>query len=80
MYKWKIDISLKNGQNISGLYRGPEENSFDVGKVLIVDDPSVTVFAIMSLDETAQLFIMRDEVAAMGISIFVEPIDNTKNI
>jgi hypothetical protein len=80
MYKWKIDISLKSGQNISGLYRGPEENSFDVGKVLIVDDPSVTVFAIMSLDETAQLFIMRDEVAAMGISIFVEPIDNTKNI
>lgn len=80
MYKWKIDISLKSGQNISGLYRGPEENSFDVGKVLIVDDPSVMVFAIMSLDETAQLFIMRDEVAAMGISIFVEPIDNTKNI
>ena len=76
MYKWKIDISLKSGQNISGLYTGPEENSFDVGKLLLESNPNVTVFAIMSLDETAQLFIMRNEVAAMGISIFVEHIDN----
>ena len=70
MYKWKIDISLKSGQNISGVYEGPEENSFDVGKLLLEIDPNVTVFSIMSLDETAQLFVMRNEVAAMGISIF----------
>ena len=80
MNKWKIDVSLKSGQNISGLYTGPEENSFDVGKLLLEEDPSITVFTILSLDEMAQLFIMRNEVAAMGISIFVEPIDNNANI
>lgn len=76
MYKWKIDISLKSGQTITGLYAGSENNSLDVAKALLEDDPNVTVFAISSLDGNAQLFIMRNEVAAMGISIFVEPIDN----
>ena len=75
MNKWKIDISLKNGQNISGVYEGAEENSFDVGKLLLTTD--VTVIAIMSLDETAQLFILQNEIAAMGISIYI---DNKENM
>lgn len=79
MYKWKINIILKSGQNISGIYVGPETDSFNVGKVLLQDDPTVAVFAIMSLDEQAQVFVMRSEVAAMGISIF-QPIDNTKDM
>ena len=76
MYKWKIDISLKSGQNISGLYEGPETNSFDVGKLLLENNSNITVFAIMSLDNMAQLFIMRADVSAMAISIFDNNIDN----
>ena len=79
MYKWKIDISLKSGQSISGIYQGPETDSFNVGKVLLQDEPTVAVFAIMSLDEEAQVFVLRSEVAAMGISIF-EPIDKQKDM
>ena len=75
MNKWKIDISLKNGQHISGVYEGQEENSFDVGKLLLNTD--VTVIAIMSLDETAQLFILQNEIAVMGISIYI---DNKENM
>ena len=80
MYKWKIDISLKSGQNITGLYVGSENNSVDVAKVLLENDPTVTVFAIASLDGNAQLFVMRNEVAAMGISFFAEPIDNQETM
>lgn len=79
MYKWKINIILKSGQSISGVYLGPETDSFNVGKVLLQDDPTVAVFAIMSLDEQAQVFVMRSEVAAMGISIF-ESIDNQQDM
>ena len=79
MYKWKIDIILKSGTSASGIYEGPETDSFNVGKVLLQDDPTVAVFAIMSLDEQAQVFVMRSEVAAMGISIF-EPIDNQQDM
>ena len=79
MYKWKIDIFLKSGQSISGVYRGPETSSFSVGKVLLQAEPTAAVFAIMSLDEQAQIFVMRSEVAAMGISIF-EPIDKQKDM
>lgn len=73
MHKWKIDISLKNGQNISGLYYGSEENSFDVGKQLFSE---ASIIAIMSLDETAQLFIVVDEISAMGISVLENQLDN----
>ena len=79
MHKWKIDIILKSGHSISGVYQGRETDAFNVGKVLLQDEPTVAVFAIMSLDEQAQLFVMRSEVAAMGISIF-EPIDKQKDM
>ena len=76
MYKWRIDILLKSGREISGVYEGKENNSLDVGQELLANDPSVTIFVLGSLDGTAQLFINRSEVATMAISIFHENIDN----
>lgn len=78
MNKWKIDFSLKNGQNISGLYEGEEDNSFDIGESFLCSDAEI--FALSSLDKTAQIFIIKSEVAAMGISIFEQGIDKQENI
>ena len=78
MYKWKIDISLKSGQNISGLYEGEENNSFDIGKSFLLGEAEI--FVLSSLDKNAQLFIMKSEVATMAINIFTENIDNTETM
>lgn len=74
MYKWKIDISLKSGQNISGLYEGEENNSFDIGKSFFLREAEI--FVLSSLDKNAQLFVIKSEVATMAISIFADSIDN----
>jgi len=78
MYKWKIDFSLKSGQNISGLYEGEEDNSFDIGESFLIGDAEI--FVLSSMDKTAQLFVMKSEVAAIGISLFTECIDNRENM
>lgn len=69
MYKWKIDVSLKNGENIVGLYESKYNNSMDVGKELLEKIAPNCIFTLASLDGKCQIFIITSEVAAMLISI-----------
>lgn len=68
MYKWKIDITLNCGKEITGTYNGEEENSLDVAKVLFEGRPD-DVIDLGDGQRTTQYFIKRSEIACMAISV-----------
>lgn len=68
MYKWKIDIVLKCGKEITGTHTGEEENSLDVAKVLFEGRPD-DVIDLGDGQRTTQYFIKKGEIACMAISV-----------
>lgn len=67
MYKWKIDITLKCGKEITCTYDGKENNSLEVGKTLF-QGGSNEIIALGNGEQTTQHFIKKDEIAHMAIS------------
>ena len=67
-YRWKIDITLSCGKEITGIYNGEENTSMDVGKFLL-QGKSDDIFTLGNEKQTAQYFIKRSEVAYMAISL-----------
>lgn len=68
MYKWKIEIILKSGKEVTVYYRGDENNSNDVSnKVLTGPENSLNGFS--NEDRTKNVFVKLGEIAAASISI-----------
>lgn len=68
MYKWKIEIVLKSGKEITVYYHGDENNSNDVfGKVLAWPENSLNGFS--NEDRTKNVFVKLGEIASAAISV-----------
>lgn len=68
MYKWKIEIILKSGKEVTVYYQGNETNSEAVGKkVLIGQEKDMICFN--NVDNTKQIAIKLGEIASAAISI-----------
>ena len=68
MYKWRIDIILKSGKELTVYYHGVEINSTDVAnKVLAGNENTMNGFS--NEDGTKNVLIKIGEIAVASISI-----------
>lgn len=68
MYKWKIEIILKSGKEITVYYTGCENESGKVAnKVLAGNDNAMNGFS--SEDGTKNVFVKLCEIASASISV-----------
>lgn len=66
MYKWKIDIILKSGKEITVYYKGDEDSTSKVAnKVLVGNIDSLVGFG--SEDGTKNIFVRLGEIATASI-------------
>lgn len=70
MYKWLIDILLKNGERVSGLVICEHKNSGDVARSLINTDNPNTFFGIKDVTETHNILVKIGEVVVLDISVY----------
>lgn len=69
MYKWYIDILMKNGEKLECAYTGPENKSHDVGiKIFSNKDVNSFIALVSAEDETHVVFVRVGEIAAFEIS------------
>lgn len=64
---WIIQIRLTNGQVIEGIYRGEEDNSFDVVKKLLEGKQENYFVPLLGRDEDSQLFVRAGDISAIEI-------------
>ena len=70
MYKWKIEVLLKNGTRIHGVCRGDETTSADVVNNLLGKRNSAHYFfGFMDETETHNIVVNADEVTALDVSV-----------
>lgn len=67
LYKWKIEIILKSGKELVGYYKGEESDSKAVSDKFFVGNKNELI-GFYNEDETKNIVILRDEIAAMTIS------------
>lgn len=69
MNKWRIDINLKNGNDIAGHYEGVEDNSMDVANKLFFGKRSTDLISLESATVRAQhIFVTAGEIAVFSIT------------
>lgn len=69
MYKWRIDIILKNGNDIAGHYEGVEDTSVDVANKLFFGKRSTDLISLESATVRAQhIFVIAGEIAVFSIT------------
>lgn len=68
MYKWKIDILLKNGEKVSGIHKGNENNSNAVAKTLIGNARHNDFCCLYTPNETGSVFICVGELATITVT------------
>lgn len=68
MYKWKIDIVLKSGKELTVYYKGKETNTTDVAKAVMTGNKD-TMNGFGNKDGTENIFVVVGEIASMSISI-----------
>lgn len=69
MYKWKIDITLKNGEKVSGIHKGNESNSNAVARTLIGSARSNDFCCLYTPNELGSVFIYIGEIATMTVTV-----------
>lgn len=67
MYKWKIEIMLKNGEVVSGIHKGNENDSHSVAKTLMGSARPNDFCCLYTLNETGSIFICSGEIATMTV-------------
>ena len=68
MYRWKIEIILKSGKELTVYYTSDENNSLAVANEILVGNNN-TMNSFMSKDETKNIFVKIGEVASATISV-----------
>lgn len=67
MYKWKIEIILKSGKELTVYYQGYENDSLKVAnKMLTGNDNSMNGFN--NKDDTEHIFVKIGEIACASVS------------
>lgn len=67
MYKWKIEIMLKNGEVVSGIHKGNENDSHSVAKTLLGSSRPNDFCCLYTLNETGSIFIRVCELVTMTV-------------
>lgn len=68
MYKWKIDIILKSGKELTVYYEGVESNSQAVAEKVLVGMAN-TLNGFSNKNGTKNIFINISEIASASISV-----------
>ena len=68
MCKWKIDIILKSGKEITVYYNGNENTSHAVANTMLAGNES-TMNGFSNIDCTENIFVKLGEIAVASISI-----------
>ena len=69
MYKWKIDLILKSGKELTVFYENDQDGSLNVGKELLEGEDNLSIGCLNNKNKTAQIFIKRSEIASMTVSM-----------
>lgn len=67
MYKWKIEIILKSGKELTVYYEGTESNSYDVASKILVGDLNM-MNGFGNKNGTKNIYIRLGEIAYASIS------------
>lgn len=67
-YKWKIDIILKSGKELTVYYIGELNNSQSVAEMVLKGDAN-TFNGFSNIDKTENILIRVGEIATLSISI-----------
>lgn len=68
MFKWKIEVILKSGKELTMCYEGDENSSMDIGKKLLEVDNVSSIMGLCNKEKTTQFFVKVGEIASMAIS------------
>ena len=69
MYKWKIDLILKSGKELTAFYENDKDGSLNVGKELLEGEDNLIIGSLNNKNKTEQIFIRRSEIASMTVSM-----------
>lgn len=69
MYKWKIDIILKSGKELTVYYAGEEDNSNGVANKVLKSTTANTFNGFSNEDNTANILVCVGEIATISISV-----------
>lgn len=67
-YKWKIDIILKSGKELTVYYVGNENSSSEVANIVINGNDD-TFNGFNNIDKSTNILVKVGEIAAMSISL-----------
>lgn len=67
MYKWKIEITLKSGKELTVYYKGNENNSSAVAEKMLTGDLN-SLMGFGNEDGTKNIFIKLGEIIVASIS------------
>ena len=67
MYRWKIEIILKSGKEITVYYRGYENESGKVANKMLTGNEN-TINGFINDDGTKNIFVKIGEIASASIS------------
>jgi hypothetical protein len=67
MYKWKLEIILNSGKEITAYYNGNEMTSTDVMNEVLVKH-SCTFYGVSNKNRTAEIYIKIADVLVISIS------------
>jgi hypothetical protein len=67
MYKWMIDIYLKSGVKLEGIYNGPEDTPLDVMNKTFAGKPIMDVIGFDGRTDTNHIYVLVGEIAAFDI-------------
>lgn len=67
MYRWKIEIILSSGKELTVYYKGIESNSDNVANTTLTGPPN-NLSGFSNEDGTKNVFVKLGEVAAFAIS------------
>ena len=76
MYEWKIVVHLRNNHVVTGIYKGPENNSTDVATKLFTTDCTYTGF--FNKSKTGNVFVRNEDVVGFEIDAILNGIDIDK--
>ena len=68
MNKWKVEIILKSGKELTAYCTTEHDNSTKVAEMLIAGNQNETI-GLNDKEKTKHIVIKKDEIAAIAISI-----------
>ena len=68
MYKWKIELILKSGKELTVYYKNDINNSLLIANEMLISNQN-GMFSFMDKDETKHIFVKRSEIASAAISV-----------